>query len=285
MKSNLKILFLILAACFWHVAKSQDASAFTPQEQVEETTHNADIFVVAHRGAHNQYPENSFPAIREAIRLGVDFIEIDIRHTKDGHLVLMHDKTIDRTTNGTGLVADFTYDELKSFRLKNPDETVSDELIPLFRTVLDEFKGKTTFVLDVKTDRFSQVMDVVENQHAFSSSLILVYDLDRAVQLHAHNDQFRILMWGENEDFLPTLFAKLQPEAVHITDKMNSVSANRFIQAKGSRSYLNALGNRDREAAKNPEIFQQVYKNGANIIQTDYPELLLPFLHSQNLHK
>ena len=72
------------------------------------------IYVAAHRGWSEKYPENTMLAFREAIKLGVDQVETDIRLTKDQELVLIHDGKVDRTTNGTGKVCDMTLAELKS---------------------------------------------------------------------------------------------------------------------------------------------------------------------------
>ena len=69
--------------------------------------------ICAHRGASKSHPENTLAALREAIRLGTQMIEFDVALTKDGQLVLMHDDTIDRTTNGKGPVSDRTLAELK----------------------------------------------------------------------------------------------------------------------------------------------------------------------------
>ncbi len=67
----------------------------------------------AHRGAMATHPENTLPAFREAIRAGAHMIEFDVLLTKDNHMVVMHDATVDRTTNGTGKVADLTLDQIK----------------------------------------------------------------------------------------------------------------------------------------------------------------------------
>ena len=69
--------------------------------------------VCAHRGASDSHPENTIAAFREAIRLGAHMIEFDVALSKDGHLALMHDSTVDRTSNGTGAVAAMTLAELK----------------------------------------------------------------------------------------------------------------------------------------------------------------------------
>lgn len=72
------------------------------------------IYVAAHRGWSAKYPENTMEAYKAAVALDVDQIENDIRITKDGELVLIHDATVDRTTDGTGRVCDFTFEELQS---------------------------------------------------------------------------------------------------------------------------------------------------------------------------
>lgn len=69
--------------------------------------------IIAYRGASSTYPENTRAAFREAIRLGAHMIEMDVCFTKDRQLVLMHDMTVDRTTNGSGTVSELTLEEIK----------------------------------------------------------------------------------------------------------------------------------------------------------------------------
>ncbi len=64
-------------------------------------------------------PENTLPAIEKAIEIGADLIEIDIRQTSDGHLVLMHDQTVNRTTHGRGRVSDLTLDQILALEIKH----------------------------------------------------------------------------------------------------------------------------------------------------------------------
>lgn len=71
------------------------------------------VLVAAHRGDWRYAPENSMAAIENAIKMGVDIVEIDIQKTKDGKLILMHDGTLDRTTTGKGKIADWTLDSIK----------------------------------------------------------------------------------------------------------------------------------------------------------------------------
>src|SRR5690625_1023085 len=71
------------------------------------------VAVIAHRGAQDGAPENTLPAFLRAVEVGSDGIETDVRVTKDGDLVLIHDETVDRTTNATGPVHSFTTEELR----------------------------------------------------------------------------------------------------------------------------------------------------------------------------
>jgi glycerophosphoryl diester phosphodiesterase len=93
--------------------------------------------ISAHRGASTTHPENTLAAFREAIRLGVHQIEFDIRMTKDGHIVLMHDATVDRTTNGKGPVTELTLEQIRSLDAgirKGPK--FAGERVPTFQETL-----------------------------------------------------------------------------------------------------------------------------------------------------
>ena len=78
-----------------------------------QTITDKSVLVVSHRADWRNAPENSLQAIKNCIEMGVDMIEIDLKKTKDGHLILMHDKKIDRTTTGKGLPQDYTLEEIK----------------------------------------------------------------------------------------------------------------------------------------------------------------------------
>ncbi len=94
--------------------------------------------ICAHRGALENHPENTILAFQEAIRLGAQMIEFDVRMTKDNKLVIMHDKTVDRTTNGTGLVSEFTLKEIKKLDAGSwKSQQFAGEKIPTFKETLE----------------------------------------------------------------------------------------------------------------------------------------------------
>jgi glycerophosphoryl diester phosphodiesterase len=139
MKKN---LFLLLAAALMLVcscAEQKPQYANRAEKILAEINDpNSDyVVVISHRGDWRNYPENSIPAIESIIRMGVDMMELDVKMTKDSVLVLMHDQTINRMTNGKGLVKDFTYDSLMTFKLKRAHNVTTDSLrIPTLREAL-----------------------------------------------------------------------------------------------------------------------------------------------------
>ena len=110
-----------------------------------------DIIISAHRGGMQEgYPENCIASCEKTLSMMPTFFEIDFSFTKDSVMVLMHDLTIDRTTNGKGRVADYTYEELQRFRLVDRDGNVTDYRIPTLAEVLEWGKDKVAFNFDNK---------------------------------------------------------------------------------------------------------------------------------------
>lgn len=111
------------------------------------------ILVAAHRGWMAKYPENTLIAFSEAIKLGVDQLETDVRVTKDGYLVLMHDPTVDRTTNGTGKVSDFTFEEIRKLKVINENSDVVGQ-IPTLTEFMDLVKDHPTITIDIELKEY-----------------------------------------------------------------------------------------------------------------------------------
>lgn len=101
---------------------------------------------IAHRGASAYEPENTLRSFERAIELKSDMIEFDARQSLDGHLVVLHDETVDRTTNGTGLVSLKTLSELKEL------DAGQGEQIPTVKEVIERVRGRAKFVLELKQD-------------------------------------------------------------------------------------------------------------------------------------
>ena len=110
------------------------------------------VKIFAHRGASAYAPENTLEAFRLAMEQGADGIELDVQMTKDGELVVIHDETIDRVSNGNGAVRDYTLEELKQFSVSNHVEQYPDVKIPTLREVLELVKPGTMEInIELKT--------------------------------------------------------------------------------------------------------------------------------------
>lgn len=109
--------------------------------------------VIAHRGNSGNAPANTIEAIRQAIDVGVDMIEIDVRLTKDGIPVLMHNDTVDETTDGKGLVSQMSFDQIRKLDAGSwKDRKYKGEKIPSLMEVLDYVKGKVYLSIDLKDE-------------------------------------------------------------------------------------------------------------------------------------
>ena len=106
---------------------------------------------VAHRGASGNYPENTLRAFQMALEIGVDEIEFDLRMTRDGHLVVMHDATVDRTTDGTGAIGELTLTEIRALDAgKVFGERFRGERVPTWEEALDLVQGKVKLNVHLK---------------------------------------------------------------------------------------------------------------------------------------
>ncbi|GBC71113.1 Glycerophosphodiester phosphodiesterase [Candidatus Calditenuaceae archaeon HR02] len=107
--------------------------------------------ITAHRGFSGRFPENTLRAVKEALRLGVDGIEVDVRVTRDGVVILMHDETVERTTNGSGRVRDLTWSEIRRLDAGSwKGEEFRGEPVPRLDDVLAETAGRIVLHIEVK---------------------------------------------------------------------------------------------------------------------------------------
>lgn len=118
--------------------------------------------VISHRGGKDLFPENTAYAFEQSMLLGVDALELDVHLTKDNQLVTIHDDTIDRTSNGTGYVKDYTYDELKQFNFgakfidihgNQPFLEKREDVVPItIEELFQKYAHQTIFLIEIKDD-------------------------------------------------------------------------------------------------------------------------------------
>ncbi|MBR2315724.1 MAG: glycerophosphodiester phosphodiesterase [Clostridia bacterium] len=107
--------------------------------------------IIAHRGFSGKYPENTMLAFSKAVEIGAEGVELDVHFTKDGELVIIHDETIDRTTDGTGFVRDYTYEELSRFNAYGRFEGQFEfQKIPTLREYFELVKDVEGFITNIE---------------------------------------------------------------------------------------------------------------------------------------
>ena len=128
----------------------------------------SNFLFIGHRGTRRDFDENTISAFKKAIEFGANYIEFDIRKTKDKKLVVLHDSNLNRTTNGSGLLKDFTYKEIKALKT-----TVHKTTIPLLSEVLEEFKGKINFMIELKeNDLIDDVVEAIRAKDLLADTVI-----------------------------------------------------------------------------------------------------------------
>lgn len=149
------------------------------------------VSALAHRGFSKAAPENTPAAFRKAIELRPDFVECDVRQTKDGQLVVIHDKSVDRTTDGKGLVADMTFAELRDLDAGSwfgPD--FAGERLPTLEEVLDLAKGQVVLVIEIKEEGTEdQVIDLIKGREMSGEVMLCSFHYKVGVRMPALDPQ------------------------------------------------------------------------------------------------
>ena len=129
--------------------------------------------IIGHRGAAGYEPENTLRSFRKAIEIGVDWIELDVRRTADGHLVVIHDDTVDRTTNGHGRVRDMSLNEIKNL------DAGKGDLVPTLQEVIDLAKGRVKMIVEIKEDGTEvEVLNAIEKNDITEETIISSFFFD-----------------------------------------------------------------------------------------------------------
>ena len=178
------------------------------QENNIQPISNDQFLIIAHRGASAFAPEHTMAAYEAAIHADVDYIEIDLQMTEDGVLVAMHDEKVDRTTDGTGFVKEYSLEELKElnagrwFNDAYPDlanREFEQEKVPTLEEIFVRFGDNVNYYIELKSPR------IYEGMEGKLLTLLKKYNL-----IHEGNDLPKVIVESFNEDSL-TKFHALEP--------------------------------------------------------------------------
>ncbi len=245
------------------------------------------VMVAAHRASHKMYVENSIPAIRHAIEIGVDIIELDVKVTKDSVVVLNHDGKIDRTTNGTGDPEKYTWAELQQFRLEMPDGTLTNEKLATFEEALLLAKGKALIDIDIKTGNLKPVVDVIKKTGTQNHVFFFDNDYDALKEVLKMLPEAILMPRAYSYEMADSALRIFAPEVLHIDESFYTPEVTKLIKQKDARIWINALNGADRQIkmGNGPVAIDNLLRFGANIIQTDEPKKLIEILKEKGLRK
>lgn len=295
------LLFLALGLCTVCLGQPSSAgrAAFVCAQLHNPTSQY--VVVVSHRGDWRNWPENSIPAIESVIGMGVDVMELDLKLTRDSVLVLCHDKSIDRTTNGRGCVEELTYDSISRCVLKTGAGVKTALRMPTLREALEVCKDRIVVNIDQGYEYYDLALRITEELGMTDQVLIKG---KRAVETVAR----KFGEYPRNMMYMPIIDI-LKPQGEALFEEYRSSGTTplayevcwdlftprveacmRQVIAGGSKLWVNSLwdslcGGLSDDAAfigSAEQVYGRLLEMGASIIQTDRPELLIRYLESQH---
>ena len=266
------ILTLVLAG-ITAVASAQVNPPPTPRHK---------FIVIAHRGDHVIYPENTLAAYAEAIKNEVDYVEIDLRTTKDGQLVSMHDGTVNRMTEGNGNVSDLILDEIEQLHVKSRD-TLDKTVyrVPTFEEILKLCKDKIYIYIDYKRADVAVVYAMLKK-----------YVMEKQVLVYINNPQ-QFIDWRKIAPDVPLMLSLPN-------DVKDEVGMRAFIDKTkpdildgGWKEYTAEMVSStkamhlpawpDIQSISEANDWEAAIAKGFTGLQTDHPSALIKFLKEKGL--
>lgn len=230
--------------------------------------------VYGHRGASEYAPENSMEAFKLAYDMGADGIEFDVQLSKDGQIVVIHDETIDRTSNATGYIRDYTLDELRTFDFNNNKENFNNIKIPLLVDVLKEFENKE-FLLNIELKNNilpyptleEKVLELVEQFEFIDNTIFSSFSHSSMVYLKSLRPDAKIAFLYSNK-------------IVDVTDylqKFDISIANPSEALCGSKSDIELFHNNNQQVnvwtVNYGSVMRKLFDMGVDGIITNKPDL------------
>jgi glycerophosphoryl diester phosphodiesterase len=239
------------------------------------------LMVIAHRGASSYAPENTFAAFDLALQMGVRHIELDVQLTSDGHIVVIHDDTVDRTTNGSGLVTNHTLAALRGLDAGSWfGAKFAGECVPLFDEVLVRYKGRIHIHTEIKGHSpylSRRTADLIRKNNMEEQVTITSFQKLRLEEIRAYAPELPAgwLVFKVNEAIIEQArvmgLTQLCPRADIMTPELvGRLHAEVFV--------VRAWG------VSTEELMRQVVKAGADGMTVNFPDKLIAYLKRHKYH-
>lgn len=273
---------LVTSQTFGELSLSRDLMAME-----QSATYQA--MVCAHRGnsyagLQNNLPQSSIAALEQCIVEGIDMVEIDGRRTKDGVLVNLHDATIDAYTNGTGTIANMTYEEIKQYYLLNADGTPSTEYVHTVREMFQAAKNRIYVVVDMKEGAIGCAMADIAAELDMIDQVMWYFPNSEKAGGNAIYKKYpdAILMpYSSSASFLQTLHGRYSPLYIFHTavEKMDADAALRTkFEEYDMVAYANCLNHDNEIASGNTSYLDRMVNHNIRFIQSDRGDKVIQYL-------
>ena len=270
------------------------------------------LIVIAHRGCHNpaphhalpSAPENSLLGLQHCLTIGADVMETDVRRTADGYLVMLHDDTVDRTTDGMGRVDGLTLAQIRALHLRDNEggttAGLTGQQVPTLDEMLAAAKGRIVLNLDVKAPIYAEVVAAVERAGMTGQVLIKTYAGRGSPPLAeiAPFDRVAFLpmitqgeLQAVEAAITTQVSGRVKPAGIELpkTRRGDIGAMTKTARSAGVRLWANSLGDGnvpdiggDIDALRDPEaVWGEYYRLGISMIQTDEPEALRRFTNAR----
>jgi glycerophosphoryl diester phosphodiesterase len=230
--------------------------------------------ISAHRGGPTtDFPENCIETFENSLKYGALIMECDIRQTRDGQLILMHDETVDRTTTGSGKVTTLSLNELKQLKLIAPSGQITNYAIPTLDEVLDWARGKAILSLDVKNVPAELIVDAIQKHDAAGYTMVICYTMNAANYFYRLMPELMISVSGSDEIGINKILTgtiPLQNIICFVGVREPEPRLYQMLHKNGIMAILGTMGNLDRRAKnRGAKVYTSLLKNGADILATD----------------
>ncbi len=242
-------------------------------------TGKSSSIISGHRGTHiTGYPENSIEAMEYVLKHTTAFFEIDPRLTKDSVIVLHHDATLDRTTTGTGKLADYTWEQVKQLRLKDKDGNITPFRIPTLQEAIDWARGKTILNLDKKDVPLQMTADIIRKNRAGAFVMVTVHTPEQARFYFDDDPQRMMSAFVKTEEAMKTYEAAGVPWKNMIAyigseNKPENKRMYDLLHERGVMCMVAAAPVYDKLAdpQERANAYRDIFRSGADILESDYP--------------
>ncbi|MDR3695363.1 glycerophosphodiester phosphodiesterase family protein [Mucilaginibacter sp.] len=242
-----------------------------------------DFIVIAHRGDHTVYPENTLEGYAMAAKNEADYVEIDLRTTSDNQLVSMHDGSVNRMTNGKGLIKDLTLQQIEALKVNARSSTdTATYRVPTFEQILKLCRNKIHIYIDFKEADATATLTMLKQYHMEKQVLVYINKPSQYTDWRKTDPSMPLMLSlpdsVKSTVSLQSFLNKYQPDVLDGDYSDYTTDMVALAKAGGLQVWPDAQGPKE-----GPAVWDKAISIGLTGLQTDNPHALVQYLKSKGL--